>query len=347
MIEAPLPGSSDESAPAASPARDDHRSRRPRGGRLPRRRPPGRWLAGGFAAVLAAVLGLVLAWQFSDSAACAAALAGPPVDRAAPPAAGTVYKGKASHYDGGNSGGNCSLPGPPANRLYVALGSAQYAGSAACGSFLDVTGPKGTVRVMVLDRCAGCTDGKIDLSRQAFAKIADLSQGIVPVRYRAVVDPPLSGPLTFRLKGGVSQYWFAVQVGEHGNPVKSLAARSAGGSWRAATRGSDNYWVVDGGLGRGPYSIRVVDVHGHEAVATGIRLAPRQVQRSTVRMYDTTPAGAGTPTPSPPGAGATAAPGASATPSPRTSDPGTPTGAGASGEPVVGAAGASVPVGCD
>ncbi|WP_422771170.1 expansin EXLX1 family cellulose-binding protein [Plantactinospora sp. WMMC1484] len=299
--------------------------------------------------MLAALLGLVLVWQFSDSAACAG-LAGPPVDLVAPPADGTVYKGKASHYDGGNSGGNCSLPGPPANRLYVALGSAQYAGSAACGSFLDVTGPKGTVRVMVLDRCAGCTGGKIDLSRQAFAKIADLSQGIVPVRYRAVVDPPLPGPLTFRLKGGVSQYWFAVQVGDHGNPVKSLAAKSAGGGWRAAKRGSDNYWVVDGGLGRGPYSIRVVDVHGHEAVATGIRLTPRLVQRSTVRMYDTTPAGAGTPTPSAPpnlSAGATAAPSASATPSPDTPGTGTPTGRDASGKPVAGAAGASVPVGCD
>ncbi|MFY1690442.1 expansin EXLX1 family cellulose-binding protein [Plantactinospora sp. WMMB782] len=319
-----------------------------------RRRRGRRWLAGGSATVLAVVVGLLLVWQFSEPAACAAALAVPPAERAGlpvqgmtPPSGTTVYKGKASHYDGGNSGGNCSLPGPPANRLYAALGSAQYAGSAACGSFLDVTGPRGTVRVMVLDRCAGCANNKIDLSRQAFAKIADLSQGIVPVRYRAVVDPPLPGPLTFRLKGGVSQYWFAVQVGQHGNPVRSVAARRAGSSWRVAKRGSDNYWVVDGGLGPGPYSIRVVDVYGHQAVATGIRLAPRQVQRGTVRMYGSGPA-AGSPTrPGPP------APGNAPTAAP-TPTPGTATGAAPSDDPatsptaapVAGAAGGPAPAGC-
>ncbi|WP_239312627.1 expansin EXLX1 family cellulose-binding protein [Plantactinospora mayteni] len=339
MTEAELPESTDGGVPAAALESGADPGK---GGGSSRRRPSRRWLAGGFAAVLAAVLGLVLAWQFSEPAACAAALAAPPLDRAAPPVGSTVYKGKASHYDGGSSGGNCSLPGPPANRLYVALGSSQYAGSAACGSFLDVTGPVGTVRVMVLDRCAGCTNNKIDLSRQAFAKIADLSQGIVPVRYRAAVDPPLAGPLTFRLKSGVSQYWFAVQVGAHGNPVKSVAAKRAGSSWRAAKRGSDNYWVIDGGIGPGPYSIRVVDVYGNEAVATGIRLAPRQVQRSTVRMYDPATAAAPTPSASPaPGTSATPAPTASPTPA-----PGTPTGVDPSGEPVAGAAGGPAPVGC-
>ncbi|MEE6257951.1 expansin EXLX1 family cellulose-binding protein [Plantactinospora sonchi] len=294
-----------------------------------RRRRSGRWLAGGGAAVLAAILGVVVFWVSGESAACAAVAAAPgrlapapgalaapnPVLAAplaaragvlaAPPSSGKVYRGKASHYDGGNSGGNCSFPGPPANRLYAALGSALYSGSAACGSFLDVTGPKGTVRVMVLDRCAGCTNNKIDLSRQAFAKIADLSQGIVSVRYRIVVNPPVSGPLTFRVKGGASQYWFAVQVGNHGNPLKSVAVRRDGAGWRNAKRQPDNYWVVDGGLGKGPYEIRVTDVSGNQAVATGIRLEPRKQQRSRVRLYDdgtapTPSASAGTPPPSTP-----------------------------------------------
>lgn len=311
------------------------------GGWLANRRRPGRWLAGCFAAVLAGVLGLVLVWQFAEPAACAAVLAVPPAGLAAPPVGATVHKGKASHYDGGDSGGNCSFPGPPANRLYVALGAAQYAGSAACGSFLDVTGPKGTVRVMVLDRCAGCSGSKIDLSRQAFAKIADLSQGIVPVSYRAVVNPPPPGPLTFRLKSGASQWWFAVQVGNHGNPVKSVAAKRAGSDWRAAKRGSDNYWVIDGGIGPGPYSIRVVDVYGNEAVATGIRMTPRQVQRSTVLLYGGTATPAPTATPSastgPGGPTASPAPTSPATPSPTGS---------AEPAPLAGAAGARAPVGC-
>lgn len=302
-------GGADAAASGAGAADGNHSGTDDRPAAPARRRWSVRWLAGGGAAVLAAVLGLVLVLRYGETAVCAAELA-------APPSGATVYKGKASHYDAGRSGGSCSFPGPPANKLYVALGSAQYAGSAACGTYLDVTGPKGTVRVMVLDRCAGCTGNKIDLSRQAFARIADPAKGIVSVRYRAVVDPPLSGPLTFRVKRGASQWWFAVQIGNHGNPVRSVAVRRAGSGWRAAKRQPDNYWVVDGGLGPGPYSIRVTDVYGHQAVAHEIRLAPRQVQRSSVRLYDEA-----APSPSAPAASASA----SAAPSPGASNP--PTGA--------------------
>ncbi|ROT31749.1 expansin EXLX1 family cellulose-binding protein [Micromonospora sp. HM5-17] len=313
----PVDGRPEPGSDGRSESGSDGRSESGSDGRPAWRRRLSRpWLAGGGAAVLAAVLGVVLVWVSGESSACAAALAPatrlpaptervaavaapapvdgqapgvavPAVVRAAPPDSGKVYKGKASYYDGGNSGGNCSFPGPPANRLYVALGPAQYAGGAACGSFLEVTGPKGKVRVMVLDRCAGCRGNKIDLSKQAFAKIADLSAGIVSIRYRFVVNPPVTGPLTFRIKGGASKWWFAVQVGNHGNPLKSVAVRRAGGEWRRAKRQPDNYWVVEGGLGMGPYEIRVTDIHGNEAVATGIQLKPRKVQRSRVRLYGT------------------------------------------------------------
>jgi expansin (peptidoglycan-binding protein) len=88
------------------------------------------------------------------------------------------------------------------------------------------------------------------------------------------------------MKEGSSRYWFAVQVGDHGNPLRSVEARPAsGGTWRSAARQDYNYWLVDNGLGPGPYAIRVTDVYGHQAVATGIRMVPGQVQKSTVRMY--------------------------------------------------------------
>ncbi|MBM0234007.1 hypothetical protein JNW91_20465 [Micromonospora sp. STR1_7] len=228
---------------------------------------------------LAAVLGITLAVRSGATPACAA-----------PPTGSTVHKGKASFYDAGRSGGTCSFPGPPANRLYVALGTSEYAGAAACGSYLDVSGPKGTVRVMVIDQCGGCTPGKIDLSDEAFARIADRAQGIAPVTYRAVVNPPLDGGLTFRMKRGASQYWFAVQVGNHGNPLRSVEAKGPAGGFRKAARQNDNYWTVEDGLGPGPYSIRVTDVYGHQATATNIRMLPKQIQRGTVSLV-----GAATP----------------------------------------------------
>ncbi|MEU5914330.1 expansin EXLX1 family cellulose-binding protein [Micromonospora sp. NPDC047527] len=246
------------------------------------------WLACAGITALAAILGITLAVRGGATPACAA-----------PPTGNTVHKAKASFYDAGRSGGNCSFPGPPADRLYVALGSSAYSGAAACGSYLDVTGPKGTVRVMVMDQCGGCGSGKIDLSDEAFAKIADRAQGIAQVTYQAVVNPPLDGGLTFRMKDGASQWWFAVQVGNHGNPLRSVEAKGPSGGFRKAARQTDNYWTVEGGLGPGPYSIRVTDVYGRQATATTIRMVTKQVQRSTAVLASPMPSSSPSAPPSP------------------------------------------------
>ncbi|SCE68185.1 expansin EXLX1 family cellulose-binding protein [Micromonospora mirobrigensis] len=242
-----------------------------------RRRAPGvpstRTLAGAAAAALAALLGITLALRAGDAPACAA-----------PPAGGTTHTGRATFYDSHGGGGNCSYPSAPADRRYVALGPTEYAAGAACGGQLDVTGPRGTVRVLVTDQCPECEPGHLDLSAEAFARIADPVQGVVPVSYRVVVDPPLPGPLTFRIKEGASRWWFAVLVGDHGNPLRSVEVRQ-GGSWRPTVRQDYNYWLLESGAGPGPYTIRVTDVRGHRATATGIGMAPGRVQRSDTRMY--------------------------------------------------------------
>ncbi|MFK3980016.1 expansin EXLX1 family cellulose-binding protein [Micromonospora sp. NPDC050397] len=284
-----------------------------------RRRRIRSWLAGAGVTALAAVLGITLAVRSGAAPACAA-----------PPTGSTVHKGKATFYDSAGSGGNCSFPSPPADRLYVALGPSEYADAAACGGYLDVTGPKGKVRVVVMDQCAGCEPGHIDLSDQAFARIADPAQGVVPVTYRAVVSPPVNGGLTFRMKDGASQWWFAVQVGNHGNPLRSVEAKGPGGGFRAAARQDYNYWIVEGGLGPGPYSIRVTDVYGGQATATNIRMVPEQLQRSTVSLSGSgAPAGsARTPGGSPsarPTPTASVAPTATATPAPPSPTPAEPT----------------------
>ncbi len=238
-----------------------------------------RWLVVGGAVGMAGILGLavLLVLQFNGAPACAVALAAPPGDAA--------RSGKATYYDSKGGGGNCSFVSAPADRLYVALGPSDYSSAAACGGYLDVTGPKGKVRVLIMDQCPECPAGHLDLSKEAFAKIADPVQGVVPVTYRAVVNPPLSGPLTFRMKDGVSLWWFAVQVGNHGNPLRSVEARSAGSGWRSAVRHDYNYWLVESGLGLAPYTIRVTDMYGNQATATGIGMLLEQVQTSKVSLY--------------------------------------------------------------
>ncbi len=259
-------------SPAASPrASAEQTAPRRRAAPLSARWLAGRWLAAGGAVVLAAVVGVALVLQSGAAPACAA-----------PPTGGTVHRGKATFYDA-QGPGNCSFAAP-ADGLFVALGPAEYDGAAACGGYLDVTGPKGTVRVKITDQCPECAPGHLDLSRAAFTRIADPVQGIVPVTYRAAVHAPVPGPLTFRIKEGSSAYWFAVLVDNHADPLRSVEVRGPGGAWQRPVRQDYNYWVADGGLGPGPFSIRVTDVYGRRATATGITMSPGRIQRSDVRM---------------------------------------------------------------
>jgi len=224
--------------------------------------------------LLAAVVGVVLLLRSGASPACAA-----------PPTGSAVHTGKATFYTLASGGGNCSYPGPPADRMYVALSPGEYAAAAACGGYLDVTGPKGTVRAQIVDLCPECPAGHVDLSREAFARIADPVRGVVPVTYRAAVNPRLPGPLTFRIKDGASQWWFAVLVGNHGNPLRSVEVKPAGQGWQRLTRTDYNYWLRDSGLGSGPFAVRVTDVYGRRTVASGIALSPERTQRTSVFMY--------------------------------------------------------------
>jgi expansin (peptidoglycan-binding protein) len=230
-----------------------------------------RWLATGGAVVLAGVVGVALLLQNGGSAC------------AAPPSTSTS-NGKATFYDLGGGTGNCSFPSAPADDLFVALGPSQYAGAAACGSYLDVTGPKGKVRVKVIDSCPECAVGHLDLSRTAFKRIADEVQGVVPIKYKAVVNPPTPGPLSMRIQEGASQYWFSLLVDNHANRLASVQVSSKGGSFRSAKRADYNYWIIESGAGSGPFKIKIADVYGRTATVSGIKLAPGRVQTTSVRL---------------------------------------------------------------
>lgn len=200
-------------------------------------------------------------------------------------AAARPVAGKATHYQLTSGGGNCSYPRPPASGLYVALSPAEYAKGAACGSYLKVTGPSGSVRVQVVDQCPECPAGHVDLSRTAFARIADPARGMVNVTYTRVRDPRPTRPLAFRVKEGSSRWWLAVLVGGHGNRLTSVEVRAPGGGWRRLARADYNYWIAEQGMGPGPFTIRVRDDRRHRATVSGVRLKPGVVQRSTTRLY--------------------------------------------------------------
>jgi expansin (peptidoglycan-binding protein) len=221
---------------------------------------PRTWVAAAAGAVVAGTAAVALVAQ-SSGAACAA------------PAASA---GQATYY-AADGGGNCSFD-QVSNPLVVALGNAEYAAGAACGGYLDVKGPKGTVRVKVTDRCPECAAGHLDLSRQAFAKIGDPVAGVIKVTYSKVTSPPVPGPMTVRVKEGSSRYWLALRLDNTGNPVSAVELQSGGG-WKALSHTDYNYWIAQNGAGPGPFTVRVTDTAGRRTTLTGVTLSVGTVQR--------------------------------------------------------------------
>jgi expansin (peptidoglycan-binding protein) len=278
------------------------------------------WLWAVAGALVAAVIG-TSALHFV-TASCAASAARP-AGLGQPPPPGSVTQGLAYFYDPGEGPGACSFGPLPANGLYVSLAASRYAGGAACGSYLDVTGPAGTVTAEVVDSCPGCTNGGIDLSEAAFAKIANPAQGMAKVSYVQARDPKLPGPLALRVQQSSTSDWLGLQVLNTGNPLASVAVAPSGSplgtDWHALTLSPDNYWTSAVGAGPGPFRVRITDIFGHQVVARGIHLRPGTLQQTSLLMY-THPATPATPLANPPPS-ATQAP--SHRPHPRPAHPST------------------------
>jgi expansin (peptidoglycan-binding protein) len=107
------------------------------------------------------------------------------------------------------------------------------------------------------------------LSREAFAQIAELALGRVDIRWQ-VISPPLAGPIAYHFKDGSNQWWTAIQVRNHRNPVATLEYLNSEGQWVDVPRTSYNYFVQASGMGPGPYAFRVTDIYGNELVDYGI-----------------------------------------------------------------------------
>ncbi len=249
--------------------------------------------------------------QATSSPACASVLTTADTGAAV---AGTAVAGQttgeATHYLLQTGDGNCSYPGVGASQLYVALSPSEYGAAAACGSYLEVTGPNGSVKVQVVDQCPECAAGHIDLSEAAFAQIAQLSAGLVPVTYHTIVDPPLPAPLSLRVKEGSSQYWLALLPIGSGNAITSVRVSSPTKGAQSLAHASYNYWLATSGMGPGPFTVQLTDSVGHQVTLTGISLSPGVVQSTRTSMY-----GAGAPVAAAAPAPATTAP-PSASPSP-------------------------------
>jgi expansin (peptidoglycan-binding protein) len=200
-----------------------------------------------------------------------------------------LHRGEASFY-GGDGSGACSFE--PARtdeeRLVAAIGRADNPSARLCGACLRVDGPGGSVVVRVVDGCPGCDPGDLDLSREAFARIAPLEKGRVPITW-AHVPCPVSGPMAFRFKDKSNASWTGVQVRNHRYAIASVEYRGRDGAYRAVPRAAYNYFVDRTGMGPGPYELRITDVRGQAMVEPALPLVDGRDLPGTVQSMRCVP----------------------------------------------------------
>ncbi|MBM7844684.1 expansin EXLX1 family cellulose-binding protein [Herpetosiphon giganteus] len=204
--------------------------------------------------------------------------------------------GRATHYDPTVGMGNCSLP-LPSDLLVAAINTSDYGLADYCGASVTVNGPRGSVTVKIIDRCPGCVVGGIDLSPQAFERIAALEAGNVPITWQLISAPNLSGQLIYNYKEGSSQWWAGVQVRNHRNAIAKFEFRNPQGIFQAVERAHYNYFLVPGGMGIGPFTFRITDVYGNVVTDSNIPLrAEGDVAGNQQFPYVPSPSSTNTPT---------------------------------------------------
>jgi expansin (peptidoglycan-binding protein) len=194
---------------------------------------------------------------------------------------GVTYRGIATFYDADGSG-SC-LYDPGGDTMTAAMNHTDYETAKACGAYVRVRAAGGaSVTVRITNECPGeCAPGQLDLSAEAFARLAAPSRGRVPITWN-LVSPGTAGPISVRYKTGSTRYWCAIQIIGHRNPLARLEV-GASGRLRRLPRTDYNYFLSDDGTGCGG-PIRITDIFGERLTLTGIALRPDAVQPTRVQF---------------------------------------------------------------
>ncbi|MFB6845705.1 expansin EXLX1 family cellulose-binding protein [Streptomyces sp. NPDC056373] len=195
---------------------------------------------------------------------------------------GTTYNGVATHYDAKDGDGAC-LYGPSPDLMVAAMNHTDYETSQACGAYILVRAANGaSVTVRITNECPlPCAPGQIDLSKEAFAKLAGLSAGRIPITW-SLQSPATSPTLSIRYKTGSSIHWCGIQALGHRNPLARLEVRTGSG-WTRLTRTGYNYFLSPSGTGCGG-PLRLTDIYGEQLTVDGIAIRPDTVQPTRVQF---------------------------------------------------------------
>ncbi|MGW2636102.1 expansin EXLX1 family cellulose-binding protein [Streptomyces sp. NPDC001348] len=193
---------------------------------------------------------------------------------------GVTYTGVATHYDAGDGNGACTY-GPASDLMITAMNHTDYETAKACGAYIQVGAGGASVTVRVTNECPECAPGQLDLSKQAFAKLAALNAGRIPVTW-SLLSPSTSDTISIRYKTGSSANWCGIQAIGHRNPLARLEV-STGSGWRPLTRETYNYFLSENGTGCGG-PLLLTDIYGEQVTVNGIAVRPDAVQATRVQF---------------------------------------------------------------
>lgn len=194
---------------------------------------------------------------------------------------GVTYRGVATFYDA--DGGGACLYDPSDDVMTGAMNQTDYESSKACGAFVLVRAANGaTITVRITNECPGeCAPGQIDLSAQAFAKLASPSLGRIPITWN-LLSPSTSDTISIRYKTGSTRYWCGIQVIGHRNPLARLEVR-VGNGWRRLARTDYNYFISEDGSGCGA-AIRITDIYGEQLTVNALAVRANVVQPTRLQF---------------------------------------------------------------
>jgi expansin (peptidoglycan-binding protein) len=175
----------------------------------------------------------------------------------------------------------CGLPCPD-DSLWVAINSTDFRGSRTCSACMEVTGPLGSVTVEVVENCAGaCSEGEIELSREAFELIADAAEGHADVSWRLVPCQRI-GPIAFAYEPDSDEWFAGIQIRNPALPIAELDIRfSDEVGWVTLEMDGWNHFPISDDLGSGPFDFRVRAIDGQQLVEEDIEYVPGGVVQGT------------------------------------------------------------------
>ncbi|EGG03383.1 Non-catalytic module family EXPN [Melampsora larici-populina 98AG31] len=185
------------------------------------------------------------------------------------------HQGKGTNWGGNWKGGNCVFAywDQPARYPEIAMGGDNWDDGLYCGACIEVqSGPNPPVVGIVGDKCPSCERESLDLDPEMWRRVSGgASPSIIPIKWKVVPCQFNKLPMLLVKKEGMSQWWFAVQVAQSGQPVLSLKYRPVGTqAWQNTKRDTNsNYFMSAGGIPAGKAAdIKVCCADGKTEIIT-------------------------------------------------------------------------------